>query len=322
MPCLGLIGMNVNIIICTYNRAEKLKGAIESLLVSEVPENTSVRLIIVDNNSTDDTRDVVKEIKGTRDVSVRYVFEGMQGKSHALNAALRQLEGDIVAFGDDDQTVEPRYLQELAAAVKRYPEINCFGGRIVAVYPEKCPDWLDIDGDMKFLRSVFGDKDEGKEDRILDSHSQSQTPGGGNMFFRRHILEANGFFRTDLGPVGKELGFSEDTEYCRRLLQKGERFMYIPSVVVYHPVHEDRLAKEYLLNWQYKCGRSEVRRCGGYNDPRKILGVPRYLYRKLGGHAVGWSLSLGVKERFYHRLRLYYTIGEVLEHLKIRSITR
>ncbi len=142
------------------------------------------------------------------------------------------------------------------------------------------------------------------------------------MFFRRAVLESNGLFRTDLGPVGKKLGFSEDTEYCQRLLGKGERFMYIPSVIVYHPAHEDRLTKKYLLNWQYRCGRSEVRRKGGYSDPRKIFGVPRYLYRKLIEHVIGWSMSFDAKKKFYHRLRLYYAVGEIFEHLSMKSAAR
>lgn len=316
--------MNLDVVVCTYNRAEKLNKALRSLLEAELLETTAVRFIVVDNNSTDGTKSVVEDISGTVPprMSITYLFEQKQGKSHALNTALEQIAGDMVAFTDDDVTVDKGWIKEMVGALQRYPGYNCFGGRVVAQYPDNLPRWLDLNGSMKFVRSVFVDTDGGAEEIDFTENTVSQTPGGVNMFFRRKTVEKNGLFRTDLGPQGRKLGFSEDTEYCRRLLGKGERFMYIPSAIVYHPVHEDRLSKEYLLNWQYNCGRSEVRRCGGYSDTRKIFGVPRYLYRKLIEHSIGWSISLDARKKFYHRLRLYYAVGEVLEHLKIGSITQ
>jgi GT2 family glycosyltransferase len=179
------------------------------------------------------------------------------------------------------------------------------------------PKWLDINGSMKFLKSVFVNRDDGDIEIEYEKGTISKNPGGVNMFFRRNIIEKNGYFRTDLGPKGKKLGFSEDTEYCQRLVKNGEKFMYIPSAIIYHSIHPERLNKKYLLHWQYNCGRSEVRRNGGYKNTIKFLGVPRYIYRKFLEHVVGWSLSHQSKKRFFHKLRLYYTTGELVEHFRI-----
>jgi GT2 family glycosyltransferase len=250
-------------------------------------------------------------------IVIEYLFEGKIGKSYALNSALNHITGDLIAFTDDDVTVDKNWIREMINAAKRYHAYSCFGGKVIALYPEKMPKWLDINGSMKFLRSVFVDRDDGDLEVEYGINTVSKSPGGVNMFLRREAIAKNGLFRTDLGPTGKLLGFSEDTEYCQRLIEKGERFMYIPTAIVYHQVYKERLCKKYLLTWQYRCGVSEVRRNKGYGNVEKIFGVPKYLLKKFIDHSVGWLLSLQSKKKFYHRLRLYYTAGEVVEHLKM-----
>jgi glycosyltransferase involved in cell wall biosynthesis len=309
--------MKIEIIICTYNRAEKLKGAIQSILDAEVPENTTVRLILVNNNSTDNTKRVIKEFLINKQIETIYLFELKQGKSNALNTALMNITGDLIAFTDDDVTVDKSWIKEMVDTLKKYMGYSCFGGRVVAVYPDNMPAWFDINGSMKFLKSAFVDRDDGDLEVEYGTNTISGAPGGCNMFFRKAVIVKNGFFRTDLGHIGNDLGFSEDTEYCQRLMEKGERFMYIPSSVVYHPVHPGRLSKDYLLMWQYKCGMSEVRRSKGYKNAVRLFGVPRYIYRKFIQHAAGWCFSCQSRKRFYHKLRLYYTSGEIVEHMRL-----
>jgi len=310
--------MKIDAVICTYNRSAMLAKCVESLMRAEVPQGVSVEIMVVDNNSSDDTAAVVKRLAegAPPQVKVTYLFEGRQGKSHALNSAVAAASGDIVAFFDDDETVEASWLAAIAAAVRKYPACGSFGGKVVAVYPDEMPEWADLNGSMKFLKSVFVDLDNGDEERQYGKGTRSNTPGGGNMFFTREALERNGPFRTDLGPTGRELGFSEDTEFCVRFQQRGEVSMYIPGVVVYHPVHGERLNKDYVLRWLYNCGRSEARRTCGDNGFAKAFGAPRYLYIKLLRHASASLMSISRKDRFYHRLRLYYTAGELVEHLR------
>ena len=309
--------MKIDVVICTYNRSGMLGKCVESVLRADVPPGVSVEVIVVDNNSSDDTEKVVKGFGPGRanGMKVTYLFEGKQGKSYALNSALAAATGDVVAFTDDDITVDASFFKEMAGAVLRYPGCGCFGGRIVAVYPEVMPSWLDLKGSMKFLKSVYVDLDNGDKDAEYGNGVLS-NPGGANMFFTREALERNGPFRTDLGPTGRELGFSEDTEFCRRFQDRGELSMYISGVAVYHPVHRERLEKEYLLKWLYRCGKSEVRRAGGYKAAH-AFGVPRYILGKLVRHASGSIFSLSERTRLYHRFRLYYTAGELIEHLKV-----
>ena len=311
--------MKVDIVVCTYNRSALLGKCIQSVLGCALPVGVAAELIVVDNNSSDGTEAVVRGFEGTGAIKVTYLLERTQGKSHALNRALAAVNGDIVAFIDDDVTVEGSWLSKIAEAAGKYPLCGAFGGKIVALYPEKRPGWLDIEGSMKFLKSVYVDLDNGDKALEYGKGTVSNTPCGANMFFRMEALERNGPFRTDLGPTGRELGFSEDTEFCKRFADRGEVSMYMPEVVVYHPVHSERLEKEYLLKWLYRCGKSEVRRTGGYAGMTKAFGVPRYIFRKLIQHGSGSIFSLSERTRLYHRLRLYYAAGEMVEHLRVNS---
>ena len=311
--------ITLNVVICTYNRAERLSRVLGSLISARVPDHATVEILVVDNNSTDATPSLIKALSSHKNPSVKYLFEGRQGKSHALNKALGDLSGELIAFTDDDVVVDHGYLAGIIEAGEKYPQCRCFGGKVVALYPDHLPEWLDLEDSMTFLKSPFVDRQDGDEEVPYGEATYYSTPGGCNMFFRRTALVENGAFRTDLGPMGRRLGFAEDTEYCCRLKDKGEGFYYIPSVIVHHPVYPERMTKRYLLTWQYNCGRSEAQRHAGSGGSVTLLGVPRYLFRRAFVHFRGWILSRAARPRFYHRLRLAYTWGEIVGYSTARA---
>jgi len=310
--------MKLDIVICTYNRSLMLERLLESINSAEIPKDVDVNLIVVNNNSTDTTQDVIRRFSSNGRIGMIPLFERQIGKVYALNKALEYLKGDIVAFTDDDVIVDRFWIREIVSAVKRNTSYNCFGGRVLVKFIAEPPRWLKLNGQFSFLQSVFAHRDEGDREVEYGKDTISATPGGVNMFFRRPVLERNGLFRTDLGPKGKVMSFSEDTEFCERLMKRGERFLYIPSAVVYHLIPPQRVTRGYLLKWQYRCGRSEVRRQGGYKDYRVFLGVPRYLLKKFIIHLTGSVFTLSKEKRFYHQLRFSYTSGELIEHLSLR----
>ncbi len=109
------------------------------------------------------------------------------------------------------------------------------------------------------------------------------------MAFRREMFEKHGFFRTDLGPQpGSEIR-SEDTEFGRRLMAAGEKLLYEPSAIAYHPVHENRMQKNFFLRWHFDYGRAMVREWGSGPD---ILGISRrrFTLLKLSGASLPWEV--------------------------------
>src|SRR5579859_41930 len=107
--------MNITVILCTYNRSQSLADTLESLVRSEMPESVDWEVLVLDNNSKDDTRAVVESFCNRYPQRFRYLSEPQPGKSHALNSGIRAARGHILAFTDDDVLVEPTWLRELTA---------------------------------------------------------------------------------------------------------------------------------------------------------------------------------------------------------------
>jgi glycosyltransferase involved in cell wall biosynthesis len=300
----------ITVILCTYNRCQSLSKALESVAASEMPTSVVWEVLVVDNNSHDQTREVVEGFSRRHPGRFRYLFESKPGKSHALNAGIREAHGDILAFIDDDITVEKNWLHNLTAALDGHPWAGA-GGRIL---PEKTfspPPWLPLDGpnNMGGILALF---DLGAEPVELE-----QPPFGTNMAFLKKMFERHGGFRLDLGPrPGSELR-NEDTEFGRRLLAAGERLRYEPSAMVYHQVPEERLTKGYFLKFCFDHGRASIRESGRRPN---LWGVPRrYLtLLKIGtllaGRSLRWMWTCwSPKLRFHRKAMVWMTAGEIAE---------
>ena len=299
----------ITVILCTYNRCQSLSKALESVAASEMPRSTVWEVLVVDNNSRDQTRAVVEGFCHQQPSRFRYLFESKQGKSHALNAGIREARGDILAFIDDDVVVERNWLCNLTAPLKDKSYAGT-GGRILPERNFSPPPWLPLDGpnNMGGILALF---DLGAADVEL-----KQPPFGTNMAFQKEMFEKYGGFRLDLGPrPGSELR-NEDTEFGRRLLTAGERLRYEPSATVYHRVPEERLTKGYFLKFCFDHGRASIRETGRRPD---IWGIPRRFLTllKIGmlsiGRSLHWMWTWNRKLRFHRKAMVWMTAGEIAE---------
>ena len=179
--------MNVTVIICTYNRCQSLAKALDSVAVSVLPDSVEWGVLVVDNNSKDGTREVIEEYCRRYPGRFRYVLEPKQGKSHALNTAIREASGDVLAFMDDDVTVEPTWLQFLTAPLER-EELAGVGGRILPAQALSPPNWLSLQGPYS-AGGILALFDLG--DRPAELH---QAPFGTNMVFRSSVFRSMGDF--------------------------------------------------------------------------------------------------------------------------------
>ena len=137
----ALKDVNVTVILCTYNRCESLMEALASIALSRLPESVSWEVLVVDNNSRDQTGDVVADFCRRYPARFRYLLESRAGKSYALNRGIAEAQGDVLAFTDDDVTVEPTWLQKLTAPLLRGEWSGC-GGRIFPAWSCTPPRWL------------------------------------------------------------------------------------------------------------------------------------------------------------------------------------
>ncbi len=289
--------MDITVILCTYNRCQNLPTALNSVAASGLPDSVEWEVLVVDNNSRDETREVVADFARRFPGRFRYFFEAQQVKSFALNSGIREAHGTVLAFLDDDVTVEPAWLHKLTANLFT-KEWAGSGGKIILQWPANIPNWLATDG--PYARHGFPGFDQGPMAKELYG-----PPFGCNMAFRKEMFQKHGGFRIDMGPTPTSQIRSEDTEFGRRLIRAGEHLRYEPDAVVYHPVPEDRLNKKYFLNWCFDNGRALT-----MEFPVK----PFHLACSVAAWTMRTMLAAEPQEKFFRRLVLRQKLGELTEY--------
>jgi glucosyl-dolichyl phosphate glucuronosyltransferase len=306
--------MNISVIVCTYNRSVSLAKALESLAASNLAPTLEWEILVVDNNSKDRTREVVDGFSRMHPERFRYLFESAQGKSHALNTAIRESRGEVLVFVDDDVTVEPNWLNNLTSIFGN-AEWAGAGGKILPPPDFSPPRWLALDGPYNMGGVLCAQFDLGNLPGEL-----KEPPYGTNMAFRREVFEKYGTFRTDLGPrPGSELR-NEDTEFGRRVLAGGGKLYYAPSAIVYHSIAPERTRKGFFLAWWFAYGRAFKREEG--LPTTRVFGIPRYyftppsiLLRTLLPQLARWLCATDPHERFRLQCTAWLTAGTLVEVL-------
>ena len=303
--------MRVTVILCTYNRCQSLAKTLESLAASALPGWIDWEVLVVDNNSSDQTREASEDFCLRSPGRFRYIFEPHSGKSFALNTGVREAYGDVLAFTDDDVSVEPTWLQNLTASLNDGAWAGA-GGRTLLEHTFSPPRWLTLAGPDNLgyvLAPLF--------DRGPRRCELREAPYGANMAFRKEMFEKYGLFRTDLGPRPDSEIRNEDTEFGRRLLVAGERLRYEPSAVVFHPVPEDRVQKPHFLAWFFDMGRAILRESKPGPD---ILGISRRCFTflrlistQLPIEILHWVLTPNRRHRFHQKCETWKTAGQIVE---------
>lgn len=276
--------MKFTVIIATYNRAAELRRTLASLATVSTDHDWEV--VVVDNNSTDNTREVVEELSRSFPVELRYLFEAEQGKPAALNTGIRNSSGEVLAFTDDDHRFEPDWLTAAAEGLEQQ-DCDYVGGKILPLWEAPPPAWLSTESAR--YRAVIGMADYGPE-----PFEFGKSPAmGGNMAVRRDAFLRAGLWDNRLGRRGKTLLGQEQREWCLRARAAGLKGFYIPGMIVYHLVPAARLRKDYFRRWFYWHGVSRAVLYENFGldmeSPEEstldftkvphIAGVPRYMYR-------------------------------------------
>jgi len=277
--------MKYSIVIATYNRAADLRDTLDSL--AGLRPSDPWEVLVVDNNSTDGTRQVVEAAAARFPAPLRYLFEREQGRSPALNAGISHAEGDIIVTTDDDVRVEADWLDRAAEGLER---LGCdyVGGRVLPIWGGPRPAWLPNHGGKHW--AVIALLDYGEQPIEFGA----RVPLGVNMAFRRDAFERAGLLDPDTGRKAGTLLGQEVREWCIRARAAGLRGFYVPEMMVRHIIPASRLNKAYFRRWFYWRGKSRARlyaRAGldmeaperttlDFRTVPHVFGVPRYLYRK------------------------------------------
>lgn len=272
--------MRLDVILPTYNRHQLLKLTLDSLLCAEVPTGLDVFVTVVDNNSSDNTRETVECYQPRFSGRLQYLFEKKQGRSHALNAGIKFTDGDLVGMIDDDEQVDKSWFRRIYEIFSN-SDVDFVGGPCRPQWGASPPPWL-----PPSHTGVLGIRDAGPQHGYGSSQAELT---GGNAVVSRATLQKIGFYATDLGRKADRPLADEDTDMYRRLLQAGARGMYVPDLIIYHYVHPDRLTKRYFRSWHFWRGVSSGLLDRKHPQPSPyLLGIPRHLF----GRAARGSLRI------------------------------
>lgn len=241
MAAVKAATLTFSIVLCTRNRASLLATALESIRRLDYPSD-ACELVLVDNDSSDNTRQVVDAFAESAPFSVRYVHESKLGLSSARNRGLREARGRYVFFTDDDQEVDERVLTEHERVAVAHDAV-AQQGSIQLRFSHGQPEWLR--GDLAGLLGRTQDVPEGPTDIDLF---------GGNLIFRRDLFDTIEPFRVDLGKG--QAGYSEDTELSERLRAANIPIIFAPTAVIYHVIGPDRASRRFLVQNSFEKGRS------------------------------------------------------------------
>jgi glycosyltransferase involved in cell wall biosynthesis len=210
----------VDVVMCTRNRAHSIAPAVRSVLASDYPNFT---LTIIDQSTSSDTKDAIDAVAGA-DPRLHYVHTEIAGLSRAYNLGVRETSADLLAFTDDDCIVPDDWLRKIVAAFEAEPDAVLLYGQVVP-FEESGEKFHQTPALMDFAP------------RRMSKRDGFQVFGmGANFAARRALFERVGYFDEILGGGGP-LKSSQDYDITYRAYQAGEVTILRPEVLIRHDGH-------------------------------------------------------------------------------------
>jgi glycosyltransferase involved in cell wall biosynthesis len=300
---------DIAVVVPTCNRAPQLTPLLDRLLEQEC-SGFEWEVVVVDNNSTDRTRDVVQAAIW-RDLSgrLRYAFEPRQGPSYARNTGVELTTAPIVVFLDDDGIPGRRWLQEFKDAFDSHPEADCIGGRVRPEWAAPPPEWFTNHEHAGPL--ALQDRPRAA---YVNASQASACLLTANLGFRRSVFAV-------IGGFSPHYFRGQDRELEMRMWRAGMQGLYLPGMEVTVQVPHERLTRRYHRRWHATTAyyhalmryRDTVDASGRLRDEtpnmRRLFGTPLFMYRAAFAHATSWfraAIARRDADRFYHETRLWY----------------
>jgi glycosyltransferase involved in cell wall biosynthesis len=307
IPSSSTPAVDFTIFVATYNRAGDLREMLESVCAQDTGGGFTFEVVIVDNNSSDDTRAVVERMAQTARIPVRYLFEARPGRGFALNRGLPEVRGRYYAIVDDDLILPPDYLRTVHSAARAHDHsVAFFGGRVLPLWRGDAPPWLD-----RKHWSAIAMADYGESELICDIDHPITLLAG---IYRTEYVRAVGGYHDELGVTKDRIGGTEDADLQSRLRNAGWKGFYFPQLFLYHKVEPHRLTKKYHRKWHTGHGANfaVMRQDEIESSSHRFLDIPGHVFR---GSAISFITLLALiargrrDEAFLHETRLRFFWG-------------
>jgi glucosyl-dolichyl phosphate glucuronosyltransferase len=284
---------DISVVVSTYNRCDLLPRALESILVQDDCD-ASYEVIVVDNNSEDETGAVMQKMVARSGRNLRYLLEPRQGVSYARNTGIAHARGPIIAFFDDDVCVARNWISTIKQSFDRHSDVDCVGGRVLPEWPCDPPSWLTRDHWAPVALQDYGDREF-----YIDLDNRLCLLSA-NLAVRSSVFDRIGRFAPELQRVKNGIGSMEDLELLTRLWRAHGRAMYVPTMVATAQVPTERLTRQYHRRWHEGNGRfyamfrsDEMEQ----SNAGRIFDVPAHLYRQAISDALHWTKEQALGNR-------------------------
>ncbi len=277
--------MFVSVVICSYNRAAYIGAALDSLY-HQTASKDDFEVIVVDNNSSDGTNEVVKTWRAANpDGHFYYSTETKQGASFARNKGAALAKADWLCFMDDDAIATSDYIQNIIRHTQSHPTVLGFGGKIIPKYIPEEPRWMSY-----YVSSLVGNFDYAP---VACPFENGKYPLESNMILKKSAFDLVGGFNEAIpGVVGTLRIGGEGKELFYKVIALGQKIYYDPSICVYHVVEVKKLTPEYMYRVASGIGRGERARTKAISQKAFLMKIAEYIIK------LGASILLGFKYLF------------------------
>ncbi len=277
-PITLTMGCDFTIAIPVYNGAKRLPLVLDRILAQTGVTGLSWEVIVIDNNSTDETAAIVRDYQGRWPLAapLRYALERRQGAGFARQLAIQEANADLIGFLDDDNLPEPNWLAMAYAFAQTHPQAGAYGSQIHGLYEVPLPD--NFERIVPFLAIT----ERGDQPLLYEARKLILPPSAGLVVRRDAWLNSVPDCLTLNGRTTTSMLTGEDTEALAHIRNAGWEVWYNPAMEIHHQIPQHRLEQDYLIPFFQGIGLSRyVVRMANLKPWMRPLGTLLYVVNDL-----------------------------------------
>lgn len=322
--------MDLSVIICCYNSEKLITETLKHILQQKTPEKFNFEVILVDNNSKDNTTKVAKQLWGNASskAQLKLVKERTPGLAHARKKGVANSTAAFLLFCDDDNLLDENYIFLSYSFLIKNKHVGAVGGQSKGVLEGNIPNWWHQEAHNYAV---------GQQSTISGDVSKRGFLWGAGLVIRKSILEnlyAAGFSSLLLGRTGEKITSGDDSELCKWILIANYKLWYLDSLHFKHYITKERLTETYRI--KIKKGQEAslvilddydwfIKNINRYDQKRIFLqkgkDVIKLIIRGITDKDRKWKeklqLIVGSKFKIHAHLYKIYTIYKKLERNRI-----
>lgn len=244
------MSVDLTVAIPTYNGERRLPEVLERLRISGNAVQATIHtesfrweVLVVDNNSTDNTAKVVQDYQANwpEQFPLRYCFEPKQGAAFARHHAFQEARGELVGFLDDDNLPAPDWVGAAYSFAQEHPEAGAYGSRIHGAFEVTPPQ------NFHRLAPFLAITERGSEPLRYEPQQKLLPPSAGLVVRKQAWLNSVPSKFVLTGRTPNSMLTSEDLEMLSHIQANGWEIWYNPAMQIEHKIPHWRLEREYLI---------------------------------------------------------------------------